>query len=159
LQRYELLSPPQFVGWENYSKLFTNDATFASALGFTGNLVLWRVAAVAVVPLLLAWLLRHSRRALRIGVRLLFTIPLALIALIPLLIHWKFAVGAWLGQTDSTWLVLSALDGLISFVIACGVGLILFGAVFRKTKAERSSVLLGALVCWVCFVLAAIASS
>jgi ABC-type sugar transport system permease subunit len=157
LQRYELLSPPQFVGWENYTKLFTNDAVFAAALRFTGNLVFWRVAAVAVVPLLLAWSLRESRRRLRIGVRLLFTIPLALIAPLPLLIHWKVAVGAWLGQTDSTRLVLSALDGLITFVIACGVGLILYGAVFRKAKAARSSVLLGALVCWVCFVLAAIA--
>ncbi len=58
-QRYDMLAPPQFVGWENYTKLLTTDAAFASALGFTGNLVLWQVASVAVIPLLLAWSLSY----------------------------------------------------------------------------------------------------
>ncbi|MEZ4868079.1 MAG: hypothetical protein R3C14_42515 [Caldilineaceae bacterium] len=156
-QRYEMLTPPQFVGWENYVKLFTNDSTFAAALRFTGNLVLWRVAAVAVAPWLLAWSLSDARRSLRIGVRLLFTLPLALIAPLPLLINWNLAVRPWLGKTDVTWLVLSAIDGLISFVIACGVGLILFGAVLRKSEAERSNVVPGVLVGWFCCVLVAIA--
>ncbi len=156
-QRYDILTPPLFVGWENYTKLLTDDAIFAPALAFTVNLVLWRVAAVAVVPLLLAGSLRFWGRNTRIGVRLLFTIPLALLAPIPLLISWKIALGAWLSNSDSAWLVLSAVDGLMSLVIACEVGLIVFGAVFRTPEEYRSSVLRGAGVGWLCFVLAAIA--
>lgn len=156
-QQYDMLTPPQFVGWKNYTQLWTNDPTFSSALSFTWNLVAWRVAAVAVVPLLLAWSLHYWGRKIRIGVRLLFSLPIALLAPIPILLSWKLALGAWLAKTDSMWLILSALDGLISFVIACGAGLILFGAVFRTPEEDRSSMWLGTLVCWFCFVLAAIA--
>jgi len=73
------------------------------------------------------------------------------------LISWKLALGAWLSNTASMWLILCAIEGLMSFVIACGVGLILFGALFRKPEGEWSNPWRGALVGWLFCVFAAIA--
>ena len=67
------------VGWENYSRL-VDDPAFGRALGFTLALTLERVLIVALVPLVLALAVNEFGRRLRIPVRMLFTVPLALFA-------------------------------------------------------------------------------
>src|SRR5690349_13191862 len=69
----------QFIGMDNYNHLFS-DPVFSSALSFTGGLALERFAVAAFAPPLLALLLSQFGVLVRIPIRLLFTIPLALFA-------------------------------------------------------------------------------
>jgi len=149
-------SEAQFVGLENYTRLF-EARTFSDALGFTLLLFVVRVLVVAVVPLVLAFAVNEFGRAVRIPVRLLFTIPLALFAPVATALIWSLVLSSRsglasgilqsLGQEPQRWLhdvetaqwAFLFVDGLHTFVLACGVGLVFYLAALRGSGEEAPS--------------------
>ncbi len=123
------------VGSANYEQL-VNDPAFANALNFTQTIVGERVLITAVLPLLLALALNEFGRRTRIGMRLLFSIPMALYMPALGLIAWRLASNpqgaALLGTpnplTSATGArtALLLIDGLQTFMVACGLGLIVY---------------------------------
>jgi len=138
----------KFVGLENYARLF-QDPVFSAALGFTLSLLVVRVLVVAVAPLLLALAVNELGRAVRLPVRLLFTLPLAMFAPVVMALIWVtvltpnsgLAAILWrsLGQASQSWLTdpgrakgaLLFADALYTVGLACGVGLIFYLAALR----------------------------
>jgi ABC-type sugar transport system permease subunit len=153
---YDVMTEPEFVGGDSYTQLF-QDLRFSEALGFTLSSVAVRVAVVAVVPLLLALAVNEFGRFVRIPVRLLFTIPLALFAPVVTVLTWGLmlhprdglvsAISRGLGLPLRPWLadpevakrVVLSIDGLTTFGLACGLGLILYLAALRGSGAEVPS--------------------
>jgi ABC-type sugar transport system permease subunit len=134
LDKYDLLRPSQFVGLANYAALF-RDAVLGPALGFTLLLTVERVLAVALVPPLLALLANEFGRKVRLPLRLLFTIPLALFAPVPLVLGWRIALNpqfglfgrqSLLGNPALAPQVVLLIDALSTFGLACGIGLVVY---------------------------------
>ena len=129
----------RFVGLENYARLF-QDPVFSAALGFTLSLLVVRVLVVAVAPLLLALAVNELGRAVRLPVRLLFTIPLAMFAPVVMALIWVTVLNPnlglagiilhSLGQAPQPWLTdpsrakgaLLFIDALYTVGLACGGG-------------------------------------
>jgi len=140
-QEGHVFEEAQFVGLQNYAHLF-QDPRFTSALGFTLLLIVVRVLVVAVAPLLLAFAVNEFGLAVRIPVRLLFTVPLALFAPTAAALVWGMALHPRLGLTRQGWLMdpgaartaFLVVDGLATFGLACGVGLIFYLAALRGGK-------------------------
>lgn len=174
---YDLMTAPEFVGGDNYAQLF-QDPRFSDALGFTLSSVAVRVAVVALVPLLLALAVNEFGRVVRIPVRLLFTIPLALFAPVVTALAWGLmlhprdglvsAISRGLGLPLRPWLadpemakrVVLSVDGLTTFGLACGLGLVLYLAALRGRGAQAPSwkaVRKPLVVSWVVGLLATIA--
>ncbi len=149
-----------FVGMENYARLF-QDPRFTSALGFTLLLVVVRVLVVAVAPLLLSLAVNEFGRAVRVPVRLLFTVPLAMFAPTATAIVWGMVLHPHLGLTARGWLAdpetarmaFLLVDSLTTFGLACGVGLIFYLAALRGGKKVWAPLL----VSWATGLLATIA--
>jgi ABC-type sugar transport system permease subunit len=173
----DLRSPSVFVGGDNYAQLF-QDPRSSQALEFTLSSVAVRVAVVAVVPLLLALAVNEFGRVVRIPVRLLFTIPLALFAPMITALTWRLALDprgglmsavsrslelppqSWLRDSGVAKSVFLSVDGLTTFSLACGVGLILYLAALRGSDKEAPSwkaVRKPLIVSWVVGLLATIA--
>jgi ABC-type sugar transport system permease subunit/ABC-type maltose transport system permease subunit len=169
----------EFVGLANYTNLF-EDPRFSAALSFTLLLIVVRVLVVAVVPLLLAFVVNEFGRAVRIPVRLLFTVPLALFAPVSTAIVWAMALNPQfglvnvilhsLGRDPQRWLVgpeqarraLLFTDGLVTFGLACGMGLIFYLAALRGSGEKAPSgkkAFVPLLASWVTGLLATIALS
>ena len=173
----DMRTEPSPVGGDNYAQLF-QDPRFSEALGFTLSSVAARVAVVAVVPLLLALAVNEFGRVVRIPVRLLFTIPLALFAPVVTALTWRLVldpreglvstISRGLGLPPRPLLadpevakgVFLTVDGLTTFGLACGVGLILYLVALRgkgdqapSWKAVRKPLI----VSWVVVLLATIA--
>lgn len=146
------LREAQFVGLGNYARLFQDVfylKVFSSASGFTLLLIAVRVVMVAVVPLLLAFAVNEFGRVVRIPVRLLFTVPLALFAPVASALTWSMALHPrfglvnvvlqglnqapqqWLAGPKSARAAFLFVDGLTTFGLACGVGLIFYLAALR----------------------------
>jgi ABC-type sugar transport system permease subunit len=153
---YDGLRPPAFVGGENYGRVF-QDPRFFEALRFTLTSVAVRVAVVAVVPLLLALAVNEFGRVVRVPVRLLFTIPLALFAPAVTALAWGLALDPrgrfmitllrglslpprpLLADPDTARGAVLSIEGLSIFGLACGLGLILYLAALRGRGAEAPS--------------------
>jgi ABC-type sugar transport system permease subunit len=145
-----LRSQAEWVGTTNYAALL-GDRLFASAFGFTLSIVVVRLLVVAIVPLLLALAVSMFGRWVRIPVRLLFTIPLALFAPAASALAWRLALNPQFGllrgpsanpglladpaRVRSTVLL---IDGLATFGLACGLGLIFYLAALRGPGAQES---------------------
>lgn len=145
LQDTSPLRDARFVGRANYTRLF-GERGFGEALRFTLALAGERVAIVALVPPLLALALNEFGRALRIPVRLLFTIPLALFAPVSGALVWRLALapggGSPLSTPEGARGALLWADALATFGLACGVGLVVYlialrGAGAGAPRAER----------------------
>lgn len=169
----------EFVGPENYANLF-QDPRFSTASSFTLSLIVVRVLVVTVVPLLLAIAVNEFGRAVRVPARLLFTVPLALFAPVSTAIVWAMALNPQfglvnvilrsLGRDPQRWLVepeqarraLLFTDGLITFGLACGVGLIFYLAALRGSGEKAPSgkkAFVPLIASWVTGLLATIALS
>jgi len=156
LQSASLIGQAKFVGLENYMRLF-QDPTFSAALGFTLLLFVVRVLVVAVAPLLLALVVNELGRAVRLPVRLLFTLPLAMFAPVVTALAWGTVLTPnsglasiilrSLGQTPQPWLTdpgrakgaLLFIDAMYTFGLACGVGLIFYLAALRGSGEQAPS--------------------
>jgi ABC-type sugar transport system permease subunit len=128
------------VGLENYARVF-EDPRLGAALTFTLLLIVVRVLAVTLVPLLLAFAINEFGRRVRISVRLLFTVPLALFAPMATTLAWALFLRSrnlhWLADPDTARGALLLIDGLITVGLACGVGLIYYLAALRGPGEEE----------------------
>ena len=142
-------SAGRFVGLENYSRLF--DAPMAGkAVWLTITIMLVRLFIVTLAPLLLALAARAFGRPLRLVLRLLTSIPLALYAPVPfafsalLLLNPQTGLfgktaGFTLTEPAAARLVFILLDGLMTFGIACAVGTAVYLAVLRGAEESTGS--------------------
>ncbi|MCG8920200.1 sugar ABC transporter permease [Actinokineospora sp. PR83] len=108
--RYDMLTPAEFVGTDNYRELFT-DPKVATALGNTLFFTAAHVPLQIVLALVLAGLLRRAGRAGGVFRTLLYlpvmTPPVALAALFLLLLNGQTGaindVLGWFGFTGPNW--------------------------------------------------------
>ncbi len=138
-----------YVGLDNYTHVF--QSPFGSALGFTLMLALGRIVAVGVLPPLLALALSRFGRNVRIPIRLLFSIPVALFAPVLTLLSWRLALNpqfGLLGSLQRTPLlaspstapaILVVIDTLTTFGLACGVGLVVYLIALRNSAESNSA--------------------
>jgi len=166
LQRSDLVHVAQFIGLENYSQMF-QDRLFGQALSYTFSLALTRLIVVAVMPLLLATVVAQFGRGVRLAVRLLFTLPLAMFAPAAVAVIWSMVfrsvVGLpfsrLLGSADGARQTLLLLDGLYTFGLGCGVGLIVLLPALRRTPDQSALPRKPLVISWILGLLAAAALS
>ncbi|MBN1992907.1 MAG: hypothetical protein JW953_09385 [Anaerolineae bacterium] len=129
----------EFVGLENYSRLF-QDEVFARAWGFTLSWLLVRLLVVAVAPLLLALIVNQFGRWARIPLRLLYTIPVVLFVPVMMAIAWLLALhpgfGLFQGQAllanrEQVRQTVLSIDALYVLGLASGIGLVVYLAALR----------------------------
>lgn len=110
---YNLLSPPQWIGLDNYYRMFTQDDSFWKSLKVTFFYVLMLVPLRLIIALLVAMLLNTKRKFLGVY-RTLFYIPSIVGGSVAVSIVWKELFG-----NDGVAMSLLALIGVhqdISFV-------------------------------------------
>jgi ABC-type sugar transport system permease subunit len=167
LQKWNGLGSGEWVGMANYNRLF-GDGVFSQAATFTiATIGVW-LLAVAIVPLLLALGTSAFGRALRIPVRLAFTVPLALFTPVALALSWRLALSpragivheALLANPDTAKMTLFLIEGLFVLGLAAGLGLIAYLAALRgsgETPPTFTQVRRPLIVVWVVGLLATIA--
>lgn len=137
-----LLQEAEFVGLENYASVLADRALFPT-LGFTFSFVIARLILVAIVPLLLAWAVSRFGRPVRLTVRVLLTVPLVLFLPVAFASVWSMLLSPGLGglfssglsplaEPGSARLTLLLIDGLYTFGLTCGLGLIFYLMVWRR---------------------------
>jgi multiple sugar transport system permease protein len=72
---YNILQPPQFVGWENYRKLFFSDDVFKIAVSNTMIFAVITGPISYFLCLMLAWFINELKPKIRAFVTLLFYAP------------------------------------------------------------------------------------
>ena len=162
MQKASLIGPAQYIGLENYSRLFV-DSAFTQALSLTLLVTLVRVLAVAILPPLIVLAVVPFGRKVTLPIRLLFTVPLAMFAPASLAVVWLTVLtdansilrGWGLSLADPTRAsgTLLLIDALATVGIACAVGLIAgLGALRDPAHAKRTLA-----VCWLIGLLATVA--
>ena len=120
-----------FIGILNYEKLFTNPRIISS-FGYTALLIFIHVLLATILPPLMALAVNEFGKKLRLGVRLLFTLPLAFFGPALIMFGPAYMRGIWdLKSLGKTYLL---IDGVASFAVACGVGLMIYSMVLRGQK-------------------------
>lgn len=150
LQRVNMLQADaaEFIGFDNYRALFRNEA-MQKSLGFTLVQAFLRLALVAALPLLFAWVAGRLARKGRLAVRILLSVPVALfmplaIALLARAFFSPSAVSGlpWgkslLADPSSARGTLLALDGVYVLGAALGMGLLFYLPFWRKTPEPSS---------------------
>jgi len=113
VQRWDLFSPPEFVGWDNFRTLFTADPLFVIAVRNTVVFTLGTVIPTVVISVVVAAAL--NRRLAGIGVfRTIVFMPLAVSAVV-MAVVWQFVFNTdngllnimlgWVGIDPIPWLV------------------------------------------------------
>jgi multiple sugar transport system permease protein len=72
--RWDLLSPPQWIGTKNYIKMFTDDPLFWQSLKVTAKYAIWRVPAALAAALGIAMLMYQNVRCIK-GFRTILYMP------------------------------------------------------------------------------------
>ncbi|ANY66441.1 sugar ABC transporter permease [Paenibacillus algorifonticola] len=112
MTKYNLLSPPSWIGMDNYVQIFTNDSTFTGSLWLTFKYVFISVPLRLAFALLVAVALNKGIRALGIY-RTIYYIPSLLGGSVAIAIVWRQifdgtgAVNealAWLGIKGPSWI-------------------------------------------------------
>ena len=134
-------SETEWVGLENYASLFGNES-FWRAAGFTLITLVVRLLALALVPLLLAWAASQFRRPLRLGLRILFTLPVVFFVPVAIAVTWLMLLSPvdglfrfeepWLASAASARSVLLFIDALYLLGLASGLGLMVFMPLWRR---------------------------
>lgn len=134
----------EFIGWENFERLFS-DVRFGHSMSFTLTMIGVRLLIVAILPLLLALGVNAFGRAVRIPVRLIFTIPLALYTPVAFALSWRLALmrvpaeitqGPLLRAPETARAAFLLTDGLFVLGLAAGLGLIFYLAALRGSGEE-----------------------
>lgn len=145
---YSILGDPEWVGLENYQRMFTSDARFWAALQVTFVYLIGSVPLVQVFALFLASILNRGIRGLPIY-RALFYVPSLIGGSVAIAILWRFifqsdglfngllaVIGidteiSWIGDPDT------ALGTLILLNIwQFGAAMIIYLAGLRQVPAE-----------------------
>jgi len=90
---YDLLTPPEWTGLENYEYAFNYDRRLGNALSVTFNYVLWSVPLKLTIALLLAMVLDKSVRGVAFY-RATFYLPSLLGASVAIAVLWRQLFGA-----------------------------------------------------------------
>jgi len=61
--KYDIVNPPEFIGLNNYIRIFTKDATFTKALGVTAYYALIGTPLKVIFALVIALIMNHESRA------------------------------------------------------------------------------------------------
>jgi ABC-type sugar transport system permease subunit len=162
-QKTNGLSPGQLVGGANFTALAQSPNTL-KAIGFTVDIALVRLLAVVIVPVLLAVAAGALGRWAGGGLRLLFTLPLALFAPTGLAVAWLLARtpgSTTLASPAGAQGTLLFIDGAQTLGLACGVGLIAYLAALRAGTSSGGWWAVGGplLLVWFVSGLAALASA
>lgn len=96
---YDTLSPPHWVGAENYRLLFTQDPLFWRSLGNTLYMVLIGLPASTVVSLGLAFLLNQKRRGMAFY-RTVFYLP-SIVPVVATAILWLWLLNPEIGLVNA----------------------------------------------------------
>jgi hypothetical protein len=129
-QSTSLAGAGDFVGMQNYQRLFS-DPRLTPSFGFTFSVMAIHVITTAL-PLLLAFTVNALGKKMRLGMRLLFTLPLAFFGPALVMFGPTYVRGIWNLETPSGTYLL--IDGMASLAVACGLGLIVYLAVLRGRK-------------------------
>jgi ABC-type sugar transport system permease subunit len=162
------VGPSVFIGGANYARLLQLPA-FWKASGFSLETLLVYLLAVALVPALLAWGASSLGLKLRLALRVLFTIPVALFFPVGLALVWRIALlsgsdftggpyPSLMSQPALAGNLLLFLDGLSIFGLGCGLGLAIFLPVFRGAQSGRRP-WMALLATWAILMLAAAAAA
>jgi multiple sugar transport system permease protein len=146
--RYDLLSPPRWVGLANYEAMFTADPRYWKSVRVTLIYVVVFVPLLQVLSMLLALLLNRNMRFLT-GYRALFYLPSLMGASVAVAALWRQVwgadglvntalafvgienVGSWVGDPDR------ALGSVITLSLwAFGSTMIIFLAGLRQVPKE-----------------------
>lgn len=109
VQEYDVLSPPQFIGMENYVRAFTGDKQFWPSLERTMRYSLMVVPIGIVASLLLALLLNQGFKATSLF-RTLFFMP-SLTPIVALALVWTWLLHPRLGPINATLDLFFGIDG------------------------------------------------
>lgn len=120
----------RFTGLTNYGSILS-DHQFAASLRFTLLGVLALVVAVAILPPLLAAAAVSFSPAVRLPLRLLFSLPLAMASPIAIAITLGGLSRADLSDPGTAAATLIRTEALYAFLIACAIGLIAYVAALR----------------------------
>jgi len=130
------LGASAFVGLQNYRTIFA-DPVSRQVMSFTLSLIVVRLVVVAVVPPLLAWAVAQVGRASRISVRVLSTAPMVLYMPLAIALAWSVVLSPDLQRLVSSsgdvQPIVLGIDGLYTFGLACGLGLIAYLAVWHRS--------------------------
>ena len=96
---YDIVKPPEFVGLENYERMFNEDKLFLKSLGNTGVYVLGSTAIRVVLGFLLALLLNAKARFIGLW-RTLFYVP-SIVPIVALSVIWQYVLNARAGLLNS----------------------------------------------------------
>jgi ABC-type sugar transport system permease subunit len=171
LQKVSPIGASKFIGLVNYTAFF-GQKTLTDVLGFTLLLTVGRVLMVILAPLLLAVAVNEFGRKARLGLRLLFSLPLALFAPVAMALSWRLLLSPrtglfeqgqrWLANPDQAQWTLVGIDALSFFGVACGLGLVVYLMALRgagDSPATWPQVRVPLFAAWGLTVLATIALS
>jgi multiple sugar transport system permease protein len=145
--RYNLMSPPQWIGFGNYVRMFTADPRFLASASVTLRYVAISVPAVLVVALLVAMVLDTGMKFLP-GYRAAFYLPSLIAASVAIAVLWRQVFGqegivnevlALVGIQGGSWIgnpgtALSTL--VVLHVWSFGSTMIIFLAGLRQVPKE-----------------------
>jgi hypothetical protein len=149
LRSYTFIKPGDFVGFENYARAF-GDPAFSASLGFTLLHVFVRMLVATIFPLLLVLVVNGLGKKSRLGVRLLFTLPLIFFA--PALVVLASSGLRWMWNRSAPQVTFLLIDALGTLAVSCGVGLIVYLAALRHREGIEKgwkSVLGSLLTLWI----------
>ncbi|MBD2845687.1 sugar ABC transporter permease [Paenibacillus sp. IB182496] len=147
LTEYKLLTPPTWIGLDNYIRIFTDDSTFTGSLWLTFKYVFISVPLRLVFALLVAMALNRGIRALGIY-RTVYYVPSLLGGSVAIAIVWRqiFAGDGvvndflgWFGITAPSWI--SHPDYIIYTIITLSVwqfgsAMVIFLAGLKQIPAD-----------------------
>lgn len=112
--QYDLLSPPKWIGLENYKTIFTGDERFISALKATFTYVFAAVPLRLIFALFVAMLLVKDRKMVG-GYRAAYYIPSLIGGSVAVAVMWRQLFGAN-GAVNSILLELGMMEKGISWI-------------------------------------------
>jgi multiple sugar transport system permease protein len=147
LTKFNLLTPPTWLGFENYTRIFTEDQSFVSSLGLTFQYVFYSVPLRLAFALLVAMALNKGIRALGIY-RTVYYIPSLLGGSVAIAIVWRKLFDgeglvnhflAWFGIKGPAWI--SHPDYVLSTIITLAVwqfgsAMVIFLAGLKQIPAD-----------------------
>ncbi len=137
----------QFVGMENYNRLF--GGPFPAAVGFRGAIIFIRILAVSIVPLLVGLGLSALSERVRNGVRGVLAAPLALFVPVAMALAWLLITSprgglfptAVFASPGGARLALLVIDGLATLGIGVAAGAWLYPLTAKSGLAARIAIL------------------
>jgi len=156
-QRSDMISQPEFVGLDNYARLF-EDKILTQAVGQTISFAAVRLLLVAVFPVVLAYLLSRLGRLGRTFYRVCLTLVALLFVPVALLQGWHLMMDPRWGLLKDTNLLASPdtalqsllfIDGLMVCAIAGTLGTMILTLVFRGMNGSLRHVVKPLLAVWI----------